>query len=135
MERKVLGMERVMKSTISSQLRAVKVLSFAFAIICLLVSFSGVLPCSAEEPAPSGSRKIVERITPVYPELARRNQLAGTVKLRVVIGADGRPKDVEVIGGSALFVSTATDAVKKWKWAPADHATTETLEIKFNAGS
>jgi len=127
-------MEDVMKSTTSSCTRGSKGVLRALAVLALLVTFAGVLPCAAEDSG-SGGRKIVEKSNPVYPELARRNQLTGTVKLRVTIGADGLAKDVEVIGGNPLFISTATDAVKKWKWAPADRASTETLEIKFNSGS
>jgi len=68
----------------------------------------------------------------VYPVLARKNNLSGVVKLRVTVAADGRPKEVSVIGGNPVFVNSATESVKKFKWSSADHETIETLELRFD---
>lgn len=91
-------------------------------------------PVAAQE-STNSTRKVIEKTEPGYPALARRNGLTGTVKLRVVIGPDGRAKDVEVLGGNPVFVGNATDSVKKWKWATADRETTEVVELKFNSGT
>ena len=116
--------------------RAGKMLAHAcrvIAIICLVFSFANFLPCSAEGPE-TGNRKLIEKSNPVYPALARKNGLTGIVKLRVMISADGRVKDLEVLGGNPLFIGSATNSVKTWKWAPADHATSEVIELEFNGG-
>jgi len=89
----------------------------------------------AQESSGNVSRKLVERTQPSYPTLARRNGLVGTVKLKVLIAPDGHPKDVEVVGGNPVFVNSATDSVKKWKWSTADHESTEVVEVKFDSGT
>jgi TonB family protein len=78
------------------------------------------------------ARKVITRVTPAYPEMARRMGLQGTVKVRVVIGADGQVKDTRVVGGSPLLVESTLDAVKRWKYAPASSETTAVLEFNFH---
>jgi hypothetical protein len=45
--------------------------------------------------------------------------LAGTVKVQVVIGPEGKIKDVKVIGGHPLLVDAVQETLKSWKYAPA----------------
>lgn len=73
-------------------------------------------------------------MAPVYPELARKIGLAGTVKLQVVVAANGSVRDTKVIGGHPILVTPAVEAVKKWKFEPASAETTGTVEIKFEPG-
>ncbi len=80
-------------------------------------------------------RKLVDKAEPTYPALARKNNLTGTVKLRVLVAADGHPKSVEVLGGNPVFVENATNSVKRWKWSTSEHDSTEVVEVKFNTGS
>src|SRR5215467_10748031 len=57
-------------------------------------------------------RKVKSRVSPVYPELARRMNVAGKVKIEVVISPDGRIKTTRVVGGHPLLVQACQDAVK-----------------------
>jgi TonB family protein len=107
-------------------------ISFTVATIFFVMSFVGSTPCVGQEAVISGSRKVIEKVQPTYPMLARQNSLSGIVKLRVTVSPDGHPKDVSVVGGSPVFVDSATASVKKWKWSAADHETTEFLELRFN---
>jgi TonB family protein len=91
-------------------------------------SIAGPTPARAQE---SSDRKVVERVEPAMPPLAQHNGLSGTVKLRVLIGPDGKPKKVEVLGGNPVFVENAADSVKKWKWTSADHESTELVQLNF----
>ena len=100
----------------------------AAVIATLTACMAHALPAVAQD---TGDRKVVERVEPIYPPLAQRNGLSGTVKLRVLIAPDGKPKKVEVMGGNPVFVDNASDSVKKWKWASADHETTETVQLNF----
>jgi TonB family protein len=77
-------------------------------------------------------RKVIAQPTPVYPQLARKWGLSGTVKVQVIIAADGQVKDVKVVGGHPLFVDATLDALKKWKFAPSSSETTTTLEFNFH---
>jgi TonB family protein len=78
------------------------------------------------------SRKVKSRVYPQYPEIARKMALTGSVKLEVVVGANGNVKDTKVIGGHPILVTAALDAVKKWKFDPSAAETTETVEFKFD---
>lgn len=78
-------------------------------------------------------RKVKTRVAPVYPELARRMNVAGKVKIEVVIGADGRVKTTRVVGGHPLLVHVCQDAVREWKFAPAPEESTQVVEFEFHA--
>jgi len=102
-------------------------------IATLTIAIAHAVPAVAQES--SGDRHVVERVEPTYPVLAQRNGLSGTVKLKVLIGPDGKVKSVEVLGGNPVFVDNASASVKKWKWAVADHETTETVQLNFSPRS
>jgi len=78
-------------------------------------------------------RKVKSRVSPVYPELARRMNVAGKVKIEVVISPDGRIKTTRVVGGHPLLVQACQDAVKEWRFAPAPEETTQIVEFEFRA--
>jgi protein TonB len=64
--------------------------------------------------------EIVESATPVYPELALRAGLEGTVFVKVLIGKDGKPlKAVAVKFDSEVFVKPSLDAAFKFIFTPA----------------
>jgi len=57
---------------------------------------------------------------PEYSEEARRAKFQGTVVLDVVIGPDGRPRDLHIIRSLGMGLDEkAVDAVHQWKFAPA----------------
>ncbi|PYU48112.1 MAG: hypothetical protein DMG48_21475 [Acidobacteria bacterium] len=76
-------------------------------------------------------RKALSNPAPTYPEVAKRLRLTGVVKVQVVIGADGRIKEKNVIGGHPILVSAVEDTLKNWKYAPASGETTTQLEFNF----
>jgi TonB family protein len=57
--------------------------------------------------------------------------ITGTVKVLVVVSANGNLKDTKVVGGNPLLVNATMDALKKWKFEPAESESTGTLEFKF----
>jgi TonB family protein len=76
-------------------------------------------------------RKVLVHPQPVYPDLAKELSLRGSVRLEVVIGSDGEIKSTKVLGGHPILAQAVTEAVKKWKYAPASGETTATLEFSF----
>jgi TonB family protein len=78
-----------------------------------------------------GSRQVVTRVNPQYPNLARGMKLQGSVKVEAVVAPDGSAKTVEIKGGHPLLAQAAHDAVQKWKWVPAPKQTVELIEVKF----
>ena len=80
-----------------------------------------------------GKRKVKSKVSPAYPELARRMSVTGKVKIEVVITPDGRVKSTRIIGGHPLLVQACQDAVKEWKFAPAPEETTQIVEFEFSS--
>ena len=99
------------------------------AVVVLALCSVGV--GTAQEQSEGSARPIVTRVVPLYPELARKWNFEGVVKLRVTVASDGSVKGSDVVGGSPLLIKSAQDAVARWKWSPAPHETKEVVELKF----
>jgi len=82
--------------------------------------------------ASESSRRIVTKVAPTYPAVARRMQIQGNVKVAAVVAANGSVKSVEVKGGHPMLAQAAQQAVLEWKWEPSPKETREVVEIKFN---
>jgi TonB family protein len=80
-------------------------------------------------------RKIKSKVTPVYPDIARKMGLTGNVKLQLVVAPNGEVKETKVIGGHPILVNAAVDAVKKWRFETASAESTGTVEFKFDPGN
>ena len=81
--------------------------------------------------AAADTRKPVVNPDPEYPEIARRMNINGTVKVELVIAADGTITSAKVLGGHPLLADAVQKALKKWKYAPAAGETTMQLDFKF----
>jgi len=82
--------------------------------------------------ANAADRAIKSKVTPIYPELARKMAVSGSVKVEVTIAPNGSVKNVKVIGGHPLLVDAAVDAVKRFKYETAQEETTQIVEFKFS---
>jgi TonB family protein len=78
-----------------------------------------------------GARRAIEKVAPVYPELAKRAHIQGAVKLEVVVRPNGSVKSTTVLGGSPALIIAATDAVRRWKFEAARDETTEIVQVMF----
>lgn len=90
-------------------------------VVLILVSF-----CFAAD-AP---RKVTRRVEPQYPELAKRMNASGTVRLQVIVAKDGSVTGVTVLGGHPLLAAAAENAVRKWRYEPGSEST-QTVEFRF----
>lgn len=95
------------------------------AALCLLYP----LPGQAQEEI---TRKVKSKVSPTYPELARRMSISGVVKVQVIVAPNGSVKSTKVVGGHPLLVNAAVDAVKKWRFDAASEETTGVVEFKFD---
>ena len=95
--------------------------------------FSGASGLAQSGSTDESKRKVKIKTTPAYPELARRMNVAGKVKIEVVITPDGRVKSTRVVGGHPLLVQACQDAVKEWKFVSAPEETTQVVEFEFHA--
>lgn len=92
------------------------------------LSASYLVPAVAQDEL---NRKVRVKVAPAYPELARRINLRGSVKLMVVVLPDGNVKDTKVMGGNPILVNAAIDALKKWKFEVSSEESAGTIEFKF----
>jgi protein TonB len=53
------------------------------------------------------------------------------VHLAAVIGADGHVQELHSLGGPALLIQAAMDAVKEWVYQPSPTAVETTIDVNF----
>lgn len=94
---------------------------------------SGAIGYAQTGTTDESKRKVRTRVAPTYPDLARRMNVSGKVKIEVVVAPDGHVKTTRVVGGHPLLVQACQDAVKEWKFAPAPEETTQIVEFEFRA--
>jgi TonB family protein len=78
------------------------------------------------------TRKVKTRVSPPYPDLARRMNITGVAKVQITVSANGSVKDAKIVGGHPLLANSALDAVKKWRFEPAAQETTGIVEFHFD---
>ena len=78
------------------------------------------------------ARKTRTEVKPVYPELARRMNVAGTVKIQVTIAPNGNVVGTRVIGGHPLLVEPSLEAAKRMRFEPTSFESTQIVEFKFS---
>jgi TonB family protein len=66
----------------------------------------------------SNGPKLVLQQRPVYPAAARQAGVSGLVRLKAVIGKDGKVRDLAVVSGPAELAAAAMEAVSKWVYQP-----------------
>jgi TonB family protein len=93
--------------------------------------FSGAASFAQVGSTDESKRKVKTKTAPIYPELAKRMNVSGKVKIEVVITPDGHVKSTRVVGGHPLLVQACQDAVKEWKFLPAPEETTQIVEFEF----
>jgi protein TonB len=61
---------------------------------------------------------IVTKVPPVYPALAKQARVSGVVHLDAIIAKDGTIQELHSLGGPALLIQAAMDAVRQWTYRP-----------------
>jgi len=85
------------------------------------------------EEAPGSKRHVKYLGKPVYPDLAKKLNLAGTVKVEVTVGTDGKVKRTRVLGGHPVLATEAEKAAMQSEFEPGPRETTEIIEFRFGA--
>lgn len=62
--------------------------------------------------------RLVHRVDPVYPAIARQARISGAVELTGVIGVDGHIRELRVVKGHPFLASAALEAVRQWVYEP-----------------
>ena len=82
---------------------------------------SAMRPIVSETPNPETvlSAKLIKRVDPIYPDLARSADLSGNVVLNAQIDETGKVRAVRAISGDPVLVHAAVDAVRQWEYRPS----------------
>jgi TonB family protein len=87
-----------------------------------LLSSAGRSNVPAPPPVPGGqlqAPKLISSPSPVYPTLARAQNIQGVVLIDALVDATGKVAEMKVISGPVLLRQAATDALRDWKYQPA----------------
>jgi TonB family protein len=103
-----------------------------FLVLSLLISCWFGSAAIAQNQQSADTRKIVRKTIPSYPEIAKRMNLSGTVRVIATVAPDGTVKSVQPMGGSPVLLQSAQDAVAKWKFASGSAETKEVIELRFD---
>ncbi len=73
-------------------------------------------------PVPVGgdvqAAKLIRKVVPEYPPLARQARVSGTVRLKGIVGKDGAIQQLELVSGHPLLAPAALQAVRQWIYRP-----------------
>lgn len=91
----------------------------------------GAPPTEAPEPPPLPTKKkpiriggnvhasrLVYRVEPEYPELAKRARVSGLVIMQVIVNEGGAVEEVKIVRGHPLLNDAALRAVRQWRYSP-----------------
>jgi protein TonB len=62
--------------------------------------------------------RLVSRIEPIYPVLAKQIGKSGKVELHAIIGEDGTIQSLEAVSGDPIFFASAMQAARQWRYTP-----------------
>jgi TonB family protein len=100
-------------------------------------TLSSSLRVSAPVQSGNGTRepKLLVRVIPQYPPLARQTHTEGDVVLQIAVDRSGNVTEAKVLSGPAVLHMAAIGAVKRWKYesvdGPASLVNRMTVTIQF----
>jgi TonB family protein len=62
---------------------------------------------------------LIYRVAPSYPQEAMDQKIEGTVKIHLIVGRNGRVKNLRVVSGPQPLHQAALDAAEHWRYIPA----------------
>jgi len=101
--------------------------------VMTIVVGAGVAGLRAQDAPSEIARRAKSKVQPVYPELARKMNITGTVKVEVVVAPNGTVKEAKIVGGHPVLAGAALDAVKKWRFEPAAMESSGVVDFKFES--
>jgi periplasmic protein TonB len=98
----------------------------AMGVLGGVIGGAGIAPPPPPKPTVTRTRvggavqaaKLVNRVQPIYPPLARQTRISGTVRLHAIIAKNGTVEQLQVESGHPLLVQSALDAVRQWRYQP-----------------
>lgn len=94
-------------------------------------STEGVKILAVLELGDNGTRKLIRRVEPEYPDMLKQRGIGGTVRLQVTISVRGSVEEVEVLGGNPILAEAAVAAVRQWFYTTGRSRTVTEVSIPF----
>jgi TonB family protein len=94
-------------------------------LLCIVLLTSGL--CATDQT----ERKVAHSEEPDYPELARKMNLHGAVKLKIWISPDGTVRRLEYVGGHPVLAEAALKAVRGWHYEAATKESNAIVVLRF----
>jgi len=103
-----------------------------FLAVCGAVSLVGAPASLAQQDQSENHRKMVDRVVPLYPALARKMSISGSVKIEAVVAPNGTVKSAGIPGGHPVLAQAGVDAVRRSKWETGSRETHEIVVLNFH---
>jgi TonB family protein len=71
-------------------------------------------------PADTMEQRIIHRVEPLYPDIARQAGIEGRVILDAIVGPDGTITELQAASGPEPLARSAMDAVRWWRYEPVN---------------
>ena len=104
----------------------------AVGLLLILGCAAGSGPVAWGQEPQEITRKLKSKIPPLYPELARRMNITGIVKVQITVDKAGAIKNTKLVGGHPILANAAMDAIRKWRYESAAEETTGVVEFHFD---
>jgi len=78
------------------------------------------------------TRKVKSKVAPAYPDLAKRMNITGVVRVQVTVAANGSIKDATLVGGHPVLANAALNAVRKWRYEAGPAESTGIVVFRFD---
>ena len=78
------------------------------------------------------TRQAKNKVTPIYPDLAKRMNITGMVKVLITVLPNGTVKEAKLVGGHPVLANAALDAVRKWRFEAGPEESTGIVEFRFD---
>ena len=75
--------------------------------------------------------RLLQRVDPVYPALAKQTHLQGSVIIDAIIDEHGNIMEMKIVSGPPLLLQSALEAVRRWKYEPT-YLNDEPVPVQLN---
>jgi TonB family protein len=108
-----------------------RIAAAVLAVVTIVAAFSLSHAVAQTTQSDEINRRAKTKVQPFYPELARKMNISGTVKIEVTVAPNGAVKEARIVGGHPVLANSALDAARKWRFEPAATESTGVIEFKF----
>jgi len=99
-----------------------------FAALTLAVAVGPIHVGAQQAQSEEIVRRAKSKVQPQYPDLARKMNITGTVKM---VSPNGIVKGARIVGGHPVLANAALDAARKWRFEPSSAESSGIIDFKF----